>query len=355
MVSIPNKGRIGIFIALAVALVYSTVADAQTSNQNSQFGPDQASLSILSDPVTYATVSPGDSTEGIIRVRNGDSVDHTIVSKIRDWIPGTDPGSVVLLEQGKSEQPSQQSPYPLAAYTTVSPTQQLIKAKQEFEFHYKISIPEKGAAPGGHYGAVGFSIDNTPSVSSESGVAISPRLYKLFFITVPGDVHYAAKITKFRVKRAKDIPLKSGVTQPTQNVQLLTTTGYKFLTTVSNDGNVHFKPKGFHVKISSVFGNHKTVDIPDPEASSANVLPHSQRTFTTNWPHKLSPGFYLAKVEFVYGADNGPFLHVTATRRIIVMPPWWFWIILLLIAIAIWMLTRSRKRIRRAMRAFRDG
>ena len=88
-----------------------------------------------------------------------------------------------------------------------------------------------------------------------------------------------------------------------------------FTTRFKNTGNVHVKPRG-SIIITNMFG--KTVANVSVNENANNVLPNSERLFTSTWKDSFGFGRYTASEKLIYG-DSGQVEMATTSFWVI---PW---------------------------------
>ncbi len=296
-------------------------------------------ISITTNPRIELSGDPGQTLSGKIAVQNSGASVADISTIINDVLTGDLEGRPRFLPEGTSSHG-----FSLASWTTATPERTILNPNQTLQFDYEIKIP-KNAAPGGHYGAIGFSINSNTQATSPIINAI-PRVYALVLLTVSGKATYGAQIASISVKHSNKAPSDSRGQSPKP--------GYIVNSIVKNTGNIHFRPKDARVEIKNTFGKQLLI-IPMDANLDKNVLPNSKREFTSSFFRHLGVGIYSARVTFSIGPDGGAQQEITKTVRFYVGPPWWVWVLVgvafLLIVIAIF----SRRRLRAAIHAFRSG
>jgi hypothetical protein len=190
------------------------------------------------------------------------------------------------------------------------------------EIPVKIGIPAN-AEPGGHYAGLFFG---SGAAAAEGGqVGIQSKIGTLVILRVSGNIREAGTVVEFGAAGG----------------QSLNRLPVGLLLRIQNNGNVHFRPKGF-VTIRNMFGGVSATLPINPKDGA--VLPNSIRRFTMDWAREegaakgnffaevgrewrnFALGTYTAEAVMTYGAENRT---LTATAKITVFP-WHFLLVLLL-------------------------
>jgi len=173
----------------------------------------------------------------------------------------------------------------LATWIKVTPSKVKLEPREEKKIPLIIEVP-KNADPGGHYAAIFWR-----TVSPEgggSGMGITMRVAALVLLSVSGEVIELGEILNFKAdkKLANSLPIN-------------------FDFGLKNTGTVHLKPEG-EIVIKNIFG--KMVEILTVNSEGYNVLPQSERIFSTSWGSKSEikgEGFFAElkreKTDFALG------------------------------------------------------
>jgi len=172
-----------------------------------------------------------------------------------------------------------QKKYGLADWIRLMETSITIEPKQTKTVNILI-LNEPSLNPGGHYGAILFSIDKGDSRPTQNKVAINPIASSLLFVTKSGGDTYRLKLT--------DVGDNHSIFKLPDSVQL------RF----KNDGNTHLTPRGT-VSVSDSSGRFLSRGIINPDSSI--ILPENYRRFSVTL-NKVStatkPGKYKLTVNF---------------------------------------------------------
>ena len=151
----------------------------------------------------------------------------------------------------------------LATWIKVTPSKVTLGPGEEKKIPLIIDVP-KNADPGGHYAAIFWR-----TVSPEgggSGMGITMRVAALVLLSVSGEVIELGEILNFRADK-----------------ELVNSLPINFDFGFKNTGTVHLKPEG-EIVIKNIFG--KRVEILEANSEGYNVLPQSERIFSTSWGSK---------------------------------------------------------------------
>lgn len=274
-------------------------------------------LSLTETPLLREfSADPGQTLTGSLEITNNAEIAVQLTPQIKDFTASTDPesGAPTINEESG---PDGQS---LSDWTTFKTATFEIEPKATKVLEYTIVVPADAEA-GGHYGVILVGTEN-PTVTTTTGVSVSGEVGSLVFVTVAGDVRADGKLLDFKVDKLVylDAPVK-------------------FLTSVQNSGNVHFKPKGA-IDINN--GSFQTSLSLNKEEGS--ILPDSTRNFhATLEESPLGFGKYTATLDGTLVAPSGVTIPLKATTS--------FWIvplnsilIALLVLVILWMLLKSGRR-----------
>lgn len=274
-------------------------------------GPQKTSAKIpgegltISPPISELTLSPGQSSENIIKINNPTSSLVEVYPKVMNFRSGSesgDPTFTSVTNEGQS--------YSLASWISYDDAKLALTPEQDIEFRYKISVPTD-AEPGGHYGVVFFVSEPPKPNGKETQVAISSMLGSLILVKIPGDIKEEAILREFSAKKFY-LKMPANIT-----------------TRIENIGNIHIKPRG-DIVIKNMFGSQNTVLDVNPK--KGNILPESIRRFDTSFnDSKFSLGRYSANLNLQYGDSN----KVLSSKLSFWVIPWWFIVIVAVIIILI--------------------
>ena len=268
----------------------------------------------ISPPTFELTANPGDSIENTIKVENPSDNPINVVVDRRNFTAIGEEGAVGLTEE--------ETTFSIASWMSVSPVEDVIPAKSQKSFTYRINVP-LNAEPGGHFGSVVFRIREAGA--GQGGATVSQELGALVLLRVAGATTEKAQLESFKAVRSF---YESGPVE--------------FEVRTKNLGNVHVKPRGY-VVVSNIFG--KTVS--RVEIEPKNILPDAIRKSTAVWDKKFLFGKYNAVATLSYGPNNET---ITATTTFIGFPLKIFLVIAGILIIIGFILYRGRVRLRKAYR-----
>lgn len=295
-------------VGLVVAALTSVITLAQTDETN------QVTISVT-PPSFEIDANPGDTIDNKFRIINGSDQALTLTTTPKNFTAEGEEGGVNLTEEDTA--------FSLADWISVSPETVDIPARGSQVFDFTISVPAN-AEPGGHFGSV---IVQTEAVSVDStGAAVSQEAGPLILVRVAGDITESASIASFG--SSKNFWESGPIT---------------FETRVENTGNVHFKPSGT-ITIKNTFGNEVT----NMNLEEQNVLPGTIRKLVNEWDPGFAVGRYTADLTLVYG-ENGQI--DTASTTFIIFPYKTIVPAFIGLAVLVYIVIRSRKRIAAAGRA----
>jgi hypothetical protein len=239
----------------------------------------------IAPPVIYLNVSPGQTINTQILIRDISSGTLLVTGQVNDFVAsGQDGTPKVLLDNDAN------NPYGLK--TWVAPLPKLLLIPREIKsLPVTIHVPAD-ASPGGHYGVVRFTA-SAPSLEG-SGVSLSASLGSLLLLTVSGNITQSLTTQQFTVSKNG----KAG--------SVFQSGPLSFDETLKNNGNVHVQPVG-QVIITDMFGKKfAAVNVNSPPG---NILPGSTRKFTQALDravigNKRMFGRYTAKMQVTYGTDK---------------------------------------------------
>jgi hypothetical protein len=329
-----------ILIMVAARVIVPIAASAQTQIQT-QTG---TGLTVI-PPLRVYSVNPGDTRSDIIRIQNIDTRPHSVLAIPENFFSDQEGrGCVPTTRITKS---------PLSAWLAVSPQSHEFQPNEIFDFAFNLSVPSN-AGPGGHYGAVVFQIVPDSASNNQSSVRNVVEGTSCFLVNVSGDIRLGATMLSFK---AKPIKLKETIQAPIgPGVQQAPTVrkfkDVHFTTKIKNTGNTHIDVSTGKIEIKDIFGHTRAQFPVEPGQGPKYVLPDGPaRILEADWK-KPGIGFYHAKVKVFYD-EKHPLLIGETTFWI--LPPFWIWLLILAAILLLIWLWRSRKRIRKSIRAFRES
>jgi len=269
----------------------------------------------LSPPTFEISANPGDILKNTIRVENlNDRAIQVVVDK-RNFTALGEEGSVSLTEE--------ETPFSLASWISVEPTEAEIGAKSTRTFVFTTNVP-LNAEPGGHFGSIVFKVGADAKVA-QTGATVSQELGALVLLEIAGKATEAAILETFN---AKKLFWEKGPVD--------------FEIRVKNEGNVHLKPQGT-IMIMDTLGKR----VAHFEIEPKNVLPGAIRRTEASWEKGFILGRYTATASLVYGT-KGEIL--TGSTTFIGFPYRLAGIIGLILVVVILFLYKIRKRLKLALR-----
>lgn len=216
----------------------------------------------ISPPTFEITGTKGSTLDEVIKFENPNNFPLAIVTSVKNFTAQGEEGAVDLTTNN--------TPFSLASWISVSPTSVEIPARSSYNFNYTIIIPEN-AEPGGHFGSIVFS--TKPSSTSKSGAVVTQELGDLILLKIPGATNISWTIASFKSEKNIywDNPLK-------------------LILRIKDTGDVHIQPTG-RIELTNIFGQITIESIP-----SLDVLPSAIRRSTTLFYPAFLLGYYKAKV-----------------------------------------------------------
>lgn len=276
----------------------------------------QEAIGIAISPPTFEiSANPGETIANRIKVQNLTDKPLGITVDRRNFTALGEEGAVGLTEE--------ETPFSLAAWISVSPSEAEIPAKSTAVFAFTIDIPTN-AEPGGHFGSIVFQTRGKIP-KGQTGAAVSQEIGALVLLRLAGDTTEKAAIESFK---AKKFFVEYGPVE--------------FEARVKNQGNVHIKPTGT-ITVSNIFGKKVASFAVEPR----NVLPDAIRKIPATWERKFLFGKYTATASLVYGSQNES---LTASAAFIGFPYRVAGGVLLVLIIVGILVYRRRKRVGQALR-----
>lgn len=260
----------------------------------------------------------GETTEEIIDITNTSSRALPVDVTVNDFYPQGDNGEPVFLDAGKGD-----SHYSLSSWLKIeSNPKPILQPGEKTSINFSIT-PPINAEDGGHYGALLFTFQG--GSAEGSAVAVTQKLGAIILVKL-GKATTGGNVSEF--KTAKSFYEYAPVT---------------FLTKFKNTGNVHVKPRG-GVVITNWFGKKVATVLVNENAN--NVLPDSERQFTSIWKTGFAFGHYKAEAQLVYD-DTGTIASSVTYFWVI---PWKItlliaFILFVLIALFSWMMRAYNRRL----------
>lgn len=232
----------------------------------------------LAPVVSEFTVKPGKSITTTIRLRNVTNIPFVVTPHMQDFTAKGEDGSPRVLPETETS-----DSYSMKNWI-VSPGDILLEPNKVQAVAVTINVPAN-AEPGGHYGVIRFSSDQSKG-SSATGVSLTASVGTLLLVTVAGKIVESLEYLKFQAE-----------TKKTGNLFFLDKSSVNFTQRVKNTGNVHEKVKGQVVILDS---SGKKVAGLNVNPTNGNVLPGSIRSFTQSWKTNAIFGHYTATAHLAY-------------------------------------------------------
>jgi hypothetical protein len=221
-------------------------------------GAPKADALTLSPPTFEATVNPGDTEFGVIKLYNEDVFTVTFYPLVRNFTFTDESGTPQFYPATEERDGTG-----LGKWLTISSLEPItLEPQARANISYSINVP-RDAQPGGHYGGVLFSTQ--PPDENQSGVGVGAQVGALFLVRVSGEAKEAASIAEYGFANPR----------PWHN-----TLPIDLFLRFENSGNVHLRPTG-NVFVKNMLGQ-QVASIRVNE-SFGGVLPHSIRRFTFGW------------------------------------------------------------------------
>lgn len=293
-------------------------------------GGASAEALTLVPPSLEFSVAPGQTIETNVKLYNESATPLTLVASTANFSAKDETGNPDFAFDVPSTD--------LAAWMVLGQTQITIAPSETATIPVTINVPANAEA-GGHYAGVFFGSGG--SDSSGGQVAIQSKIGTLVILRVSGNTRESGSIVEFS----------------RQGQGTLTRLPTSFVLRLQNNGNVHFRPRGF-VTVHNMFGGvTKTIPINPKEGA---VLPGSIRLFDIDWTKDGAPsergnffqeifsearnfalGTYTADVLVTYGSENKTL--VSSVK--LTFFPWHFLLALLLaVTLLVWLLVWGIRR-----------
>lgn len=260
----------------------------------------------ISPPIVEVTVEPGKILKQTVRISNPTGNLIEFYPRVMDFGAKGESGEPAFFEPTDETRK-----FSLAKWVTFNQSKIALVKDQIIEFNYTINVPQD-AEPGGHYGVVFFASEPPKSNTSSSQVSLGSMIGSLVLVRVPGEIVEKGFIESFN---------------PLKNISVNNKNG--FSTTLSNEGNVHFKPNG-EITIKSLSG--RKLEIIKFNEQNGNVLPDSIRRFQNKWdPKTWKIGRFTAELKLTYGEGEKQLFQTVSFW----MVPWWLLLILSVLALSL--------------------
>jgi len=227
----------------------------------------------ISPPTINLDLSPGESSSGVLQVRNNGTGSLNFNIGIFDYIVNDTKGTPIILTS-----PNLSIKFSAASWISTDSEFFTLTSHTTQKINYKISVPTN-ARPGGHYASVIYKSDSVNS--DQTNAKVVAQLGTLFYINVKGIIQESAEVIKFEAKKFQEygpIDLE-----------------YR----VKNLGDLHIRPKG-SIVIVDTFGH----EIERQEIPEHNIFPEASYDYKTTLGEKFMIGRYTVKLVANYGENN---------------------------------------------------
>jgi len=258
------------------------------------FAITQTSFAIGVKPVrTELNLAPGESKEVTLLVINKDDKEIQAIPEVEVFLRNDEKGFPIPAELAEDDIQN------IRSWIDIPMDPISINPKGTKEIAFKITVPE-GAEPGGKYATVVYS----PVANKDEGdVKVVTRVASLILVNVKGEIVLSGNINSLAA------PKKIRSDNP-----------FVFTSSFKNTGNTHVKPQGWiEIKDKKTGVNLKAIaKYSDPKTGKniisdkmpvnlhgGNVLPGSDRIFTSEWIENIEAGDYVVTLYLKY-ADEKP-------------------------------------------------
>ncbi len=291
-----------IFVFSILYLVFSGRINAQTSTRVITIVP----------PTKELAVSPGDKTEGTLKVINDSNQPLTFTVTVRDYVVNDKAGTPDILPPNTLS-----NKYSASAWIAPDPDQFTIAAHGKQEIAYYVQVPAD-ARPGGHYAAIVYEPTEIIGVNG-TGAGVQTQIGTLFYINVKGNIQENAYVSSFSAKGFSEYGPVALATE------------------IQNNGDLHIKPVG-SITVKNLFGQTVATKTVEPH----NIFPGKSFLYKNTFGQKLMIGRYTARLTATYGQNGN--LPLVATVSFIVFPWKMATIATLIVVIIILLLVALEKR-----------
>lgn len=281
------------YIFIVIALLLPASALAQDSNANQSL-LDQGSLEVEGLGINPFLIEingvTGSTINKTIKLTNTTNEPLSFVASINDFVPNGKTGQALFLDSDKESDPQ----FSLSRWITITRQPDFTIAPHgNTNVDFTIA-PPIDAEPGTHYGGILFGRPAT--TPKESATAVQQKVGVIILVKL-GKSQEEVSLTNFAT--SKKVYQREPV---------------NFTTSLSNDGNVHSKPKG-DITIKNTFGK-PILQVP-VNRDAQFLLPKTQRDFISTWMPRFAIGRYTAEEVLYYGS---PKLEIRSTVVFWVLP-----------------------------------
>lgn len=262
---------------LAMAVLPATAGMAATPTPKPSAATNPGGGMEIAPVIIEVDAKPGQSVSTSVRIRNVTTTPFVVSPHMDDFLAKGENGEPRILPAGSNSGVTSMSGW------IASPGDTLLEPNVYTTIPFTINVP-KNATPGGHYGVIRFGADQSKG-TGKTGVAISASVGSLILVTVAGKLNSSMQYLQFKAgdgNRGTKFFEKGNIT---------------FTQRIKNDGNVHEKPTGQVIILTS--SGRKVAGLPINE-KGGNVLPDSSRAFSEKWETKALFGHYTATAHLSY-------------------------------------------------------
>jgi len=287
---INKKFFIGLLVVLVcIGSILAQKASAQTPVRSYTISP----------PSILAPLTPGQRSEGVVKLRNETDEPISFTVLIEDFIVTDTHGTPTILPPDTLS-----NKYSASSWIAIYPNSFTIQPHQRQEMNYYIQIPSD-ARPGGHYAAVVFSPITEKGVDS-TGATVQSQLGTLFSVVIDGPIREKAEVSRFFAPTFQEygpIPVE---------------------TQIKNMSDAHIRPVG-NITMTNMLGGKSVQPLKEH-----NIFPEAARDYVNLFGEKWMLGRYTATFEATYGKNNQTLMATVAFWVI----PWKIIIVIILFIIA---------------------
>ncbi|MDF1498824.1 MAG: hypothetical protein P1P85_05760 [Patescibacteria group bacterium] len=272
----------------------------------SLFGGGSAKAISISPPVMEIEANSGDSIERVIEVGNGTDQERSYSIGVKKFeITGEEGMQSFISVEGDDD-------FGLTSWIKYEDEKIVVPPMGSNKFVFTIDVPEN-ADSGGHYASIYFDTGTPTEDESSDGnskVGVAAQIHSLILVRISGEIIEKAEIEGFGIEKAE---------------KLINRIPVQFIWRLKNNGNVHIRAQG-NIEIKNMLG--EKVTLLDANPKNYRVLPGNIRKIESWWGDSsdagedkssffqeakkefdnFAIGKYTAKLDMVYGKDNGNFL-----------------------------------------------
>ena len=230
------------------------------------------------------TIEDGQSRSETIRVTNTSTGAATLYTSVEDFVAGDDSGKPKFIKP----EDEVSATYSLSHWISLENESITLAPGETREVRFSVKVPPK-SEPGGHYGAIFFSLGSP----DKTQVAVVQQIGVLLLVNVPGNVQVSGSFRELQIGQKSGELFSSGTSFASFPIA--------FETIFQNTGNTHIKPTGkielvddngeilkgvgrqTLVSPAGAFLGEKMVDYIPINDELGNVLPKTERKYESLW------------------------------------------------------------------------